>query len=139
MLSHNKITIIDEVIRRTLFLVEDGKTKADLNTLITNMKSMQLFGQVLGMVVAFHPAAECYTLRLVDQQSFICPELYLQSGCAAAGGSLEARRRIPTHSTRAPGLCAESESPPCRASLEYLKPRGGASPQAPSPPAPRPK
>lgn len=56
MLSHNKITIIDEVIRRTLFLVEDGKTKADLNTLLTTMKTMQLFGQVLGMVIAFHPS-----------------------------------------------------------------------------------
>eukprot|EP00667_Euglena_gracilis_P018309 EG_transcript_19427 len=80
MLSHNKITIIDEVIRRTLFLVEDGKTKADLNTLLTTMKTMQLFGQVLGMVIAFHPSGECYTLRLADGQTFICPEIYLQSG-----------------------------------------------------------
>ena len=37
---------IDEVIKRTLFLVEDGKSKQELTQIITTMKQLNLFGQV---------------------------------------------------------------------------------------------
>eukprot|EP00906_Rhabdomonas_costata_P035251 RCo049534 len=80
MLSHNKIVIIDEVIKRTLFLVEDGKTRPELTQIITAMKQMNLYGQVLGMITAFYPSSECYMLRLADGNSFICPETHCQSG-----------------------------------------------------------
>eukprot|EP00996_Jenningsia_fusiforme_P004681 NODE_552_length_2112_cov_20.225400_g509_i0.p1 GENE.NODE_552_length_2112_cov_20.225400_g509_i0~~NODE_552_length_2112_cov_20.225400_g509_i0.p1 ORF type:complete len:590 (+),score=158.93 NODE_552_length_2112_cov_20.225400_g509_i0:159-1928(+) len=80
ILAHNKVATIDEVIRRTLFLVEDGKSKQELNQVLSVMKQLALFGQVLGMVLAFYPSSECYMLRLADGNHFLCPASYLQTG-----------------------------------------------------------
>eukprot|EP00992_Anisonema_acinus_P015533 TRINITY_DN9781_c0_g1_i4.p1 TRINITY_DN9781_c0_g1~~TRINITY_DN9781_c0_g1_i4.p1 ORF type:complete len:504 (+),score=104.29 TRINITY_DN9781_c0_g1_i4:116-1627(+) len=80
ILSYNKIVTIDEVIRRTLFLAEDGKTKQELSILVNNMKQMTLFGQVVGLVTAYFPSSECVMLRLGDGNLFLTPENFLQCG-----------------------------------------------------------
>eukprot|EP01004_Peranema_trichophorum_P005229 NODE_4097_length_1231_cov_33.925090_g3601_i0.p1 GENE.NODE_4097_length_1231_cov_33.925090_g3601_i0~~NODE_4097_length_1231_cov_33.925090_g3601_i0.p1 ORF type:complete len:385 (-),score=112.62 NODE_4097_length_1231_cov_33.925090_g3601_i0:76-1200(-) len=80
VLLHNKIACLDEVIRRTLFLVEDGKSKQELNQLITQMKQLTLFGQVIGIVNGYFPSSEVYLLKLLDGSQFFCPANYLQSG-----------------------------------------------------------
>eukprot|EP01006_Ploeotia_vitrea_P045048 TRINITY_DN66893_c6_g12_i1.p1 TRINITY_DN66893_c6_g12~~TRINITY_DN66893_c6_g12_i1.p1 ORF type:complete len:562 (-),score=53.98 TRINITY_DN66893_c6_g12_i1:116-1801(-) len=80
ILNHDKTSVLDEIIRRTLFLIEDGKTKTDVTQMVTAMKQMNIFGQVLGTVVEYYPTAEIYLVRSLEGQSFMVADSHLQTG-----------------------------------------------------------
>eukprot|EP01012_Entosiphon_sulcatum_P066322 TRINITY_DN9550_c0_g1_i1.p1 TRINITY_DN9550_c0_g1~~TRINITY_DN9550_c0_g1_i1.p1 ORF type:complete len:470 (+),score=110.18 TRINITY_DN9550_c0_g1_i1:132-1541(+) len=76
----DKVTIIDDVIKRTLLLVEDGKTRPELNQAVTQMRQYTVFGQVQATVKGYYPNAEVYLLGLADGKQFLVPNEYLQAG-----------------------------------------------------------